>query len=191
MGSFFMASKVSLMAVFCISLIQGQNSVSVEDRLNALERRVADLERIIANGSTNSTSATVQKQTTKNKQKTPVAQSPVHCTLITKKLHKNGGDQLLGFLIQIANHSNRAISTLEGDVVVRDMITKEEILRFSASIEKYIASHDSTTWYGGPAYDSDDMKQRKVLSLEKSQISIDLDLASIAYADGSKQRFKE
>lgn len=161
---------------------------ALKSKIQQLESRIEALEAKLGTGGS-STSTVSTSHGAGNKPaptRTSDLRSPVDVNLITKKLHRDDSESMLGLLMQLKNIGGKDLNSIDGDLVVRNTDTGDE-LEFAVSIVKFIAAGDSTTWYGGPPYESGSREHQAILNGHKSDVRITLLPREIVYTDGSRE----
>jgi len=161
---------------------------ALKSKILQLESRIEALEAKLGTGS--SSASTVSTSHGAGNRPVPTRtsdpRSPVDVDLITKKLHRDDSENMLGLLMQLKNIGGKDLNSIDGDLIVRNTDTGDE-LEFAVSIVKFIAAGDSATWYGGPPYEPGSREHQAILNGRKSDVRIMLRPREIVYTDGSRE----
>ncbi len=161
---------------------------ALKSKILQLESRIEALEAKVGTGSESAASVSTHSapRQAPTPSRTSSLRSPVDVDLITKKLHRSDGENMLGLLLQLKNIGGKDLNSIEGDLIARNADTGDE-LEFAVTIVKFIAAGDSATWYGGPPYEPGSKEHQAILNGRKSDVRITLRPQEIIYTDGSKE----
>ena len=119
--------------------------------------------------------------------------SQISVTLVNKVFHKadysvgDAGDRI-DFTFLFQSLLERDVRAFKGAVIFKDLFD-QEILRVTLTHETGLPKKGTAVWKGGIQYNQFMETHQRLLTVEKSDITVSFACESIVYADGTRESF--
>lgn len=152
-----------------------------EDRLAALERRVANLEDLLMHALSSSESPGIDDLAEE------IAGSMMSVSLRAKGVIQEDFPAHLGFDFEFTSHLEKPVRAFKGIVVFQDLFG-QEIMRLDVTVEDPVTRGRTVRWQDSTAFIVGDPP--RIVTIDEDDLVTTFLLEEVVYQDGTRQQFR-
>lgn len=178
---------ILILIVSFMVAIHAMAQSTVEERLTALERKVAELESQL-------NSLTQPAPGIQVPLRTNIAHDPITLQLMRKSYvpsdFNNGRyEDQITLEFALTNNLTKPVRAFTGIVIFQDLFERD-IMHVNLTVEKTVAPGENVTWSGGIEYNQFINEHQRLRSISQQDLVVKFQITSVIYTDGTRESFE-